>query len=77
MQKKSYLLITRFLTLNINKINSLHHDNKIFIIGDSLHMHYTGTLQDGTEFDSSITRYSDNINDMHVIFCTFKKTPLV
>ena len=24
--------------------------------GDSLHMHYTGTLQDGTEFDSSIPR---------------------
>ncbi|XP_033647697.1 peptidyl-prolyl cis-trans isomerase FKBP2-like [Asterias rubens] len=26
--------------------------------GDSLHMHYTGTLQDGTEFDSSIPRGS-------------------
>ena len=25
-------------------------------LGDSLHMHYTGTLQDGTEFDSSIPR---------------------
>ena len=24
--------------------------------GDTLHMHYTGTLQDGTEFDSSIPR---------------------
>ncbi|XP_072030907.1 peptidyl-prolyl cis-trans isomerase FKBP2-like isoform X4 [Amphiura filiformis] len=24
--------------------------------GDSLHMHYTGTLEDGTEFDSSIPR---------------------
>ncbi|XP_041983118.1 peptidyl-prolyl cis-trans isomerase FKBP2 [Aricia agestis] len=24
--------------------------------GDLLHMHYTGTLQDGTEFDSSIPR---------------------
>ncbi|XP_022083218.1 peptidyl-prolyl cis-trans isomerase FKBP2-like isoform X2 [Acanthaster planci] len=26
--------------------------------GDTLHMHYTGTLQDGTEFDSSIPRGS-------------------
>ncbi|CAB4020000.1 Peptidyl-prolyl cis-trans isomerase FKBP2 [Paramuricea clavata] len=24
--------------------------------GDTLHMHYTGTLKDGTEFDSSIPR---------------------
>ena len=24
--------------------------------GDLLHMHYTGTLEDGTEFDSSISR---------------------
>lgn len=24
--------------------------------GDLLHMHYTGTLEDGTEFDSSLTR---------------------
>merc|ERR1712243_287176 len=24
--------------------------------GDTLHMHYTGTLQDGTEFDGSIPR---------------------
>lgn len=24
--------------------------------GDTLHMHYTGTLEDGTEFDSSIPR---------------------
>ncbi|KAM7445019.1 FK506-binding protein 2A [Porites harrisoni] len=24
--------------------------------GDTLHMHYTGTLDDGTEFDSSIPR---------------------
>jgi len=26
--------------------------------GDTLHMHYTGSLQDGTEFDSSIPRGS-------------------
>ncbi|CAH0731969.1 unnamed protein product, partial [Brenthis ino] len=24
--------------------------------GDLLHMHYTGTLEDGTEFDSSVSR---------------------
>ncbi|XP_033647707.1 peptidyl-prolyl cis-trans isomerase FKBP2-like [Asterias rubens] len=27
-------------------------------VGDSLHMHYTGTLEDGTQFDSSIPRGS-------------------
>jgi FKBP-type peptidyl-prolyl cis-trans isomerase len=28
----------------------------VCVTGDTLHMHYTGTLQDGTEFDSSIPR---------------------
>ena len=44
------LIITVFLFINIS------FKNKIVESGDTIRVEYTGTLEDGTQFDSSVGR---------------------